>query len=124
MKKFMVFMALLLPLFAFEMSADEKEAKPIPLTQGRVTKLDRSIVEIPIEAYYIGTTSSIQTLVSSDLGTVEVVVANLSTGESWYDIFDSGLSSCHELQISGHHGDYEIIYITESGNMYQGVLML
>ena len=118
MKKFMVFMALLLPLFVFEMSADEKEAKPIPLTQGRVTKLDRSIVEIPIEAYYIGTTSSIQTLVLSDLGTVEVVVANLSTGESWYDIFDSGLSSCHELQISGDHGDYEILYITESGDLY------
>lgn len=124
MKKFMVFMALLLPLFAFEMSADEKEAKPIPLTQGRVTKLDRSIVEIPIEAYYIGTTSSIQTAVSSDLGTVEIVVTDLSTGESWSDIFDSGLLPYHELQISGDSGDYEILYITESGDLYQGFLVL
>lgn len=120
----MIFMVLLLPLFTFDMSADEKEAKRIPLNQGVQNCIERSFVSVPIEAYYIGTTPSIQTAVSSDLGTVEVVVANLSTGESWYDIFDSGLSSCHELQISGHHGDYEIIYITESGNMYQGVLML
>ena len=124
MKKFMVFMALLLPLFAFEMSADEKEAKPIPLTQGRVTKLDRSIVEIPIEAYYIGTTSSIQTLVSSDLGTVEIIVTNLATGESRSDIFDSGLSPWHELQISSDSGNYEIIYVTESGDLFQGLLTL
>ena len=120
----MVFMALILPLFAFEMSADEKEAKPIPLTQGRLTKLDRSIVEIPIEAYYIGTTSSIQTTVSSDLGTVEIVVTNLATGKSWSDIFDSGLSPWHELQISSDSGNYEIIYVTESGDLFQGLLTL
>lgn len=124
MKKFMVFMALILPLFAFEMSADEKEAKPIPLTQGRLTKLDRSIVEIPIEAYYIGTTSSIQTAVSSDLGTVEIVVTNLATSKSWSDIFDSGLSPWHELQISSDSGNYEIIYVTESGDLFQGLLTL
>lgn len=124
MKKFMVFMALILPLFAFEMSADEKEAKPIPLTQGRLTKLDRSIVEIPIEAYYIGTTSSIQTTVSSDLGTVEIVVTNLATSKSWSDIFDSGLSPWHELQISSDSGNYEIIYLTESGDLFQGFLVV
>ncbi|MBO5979219.1 MAG: DUF3244 domain-containing protein [Bacteroidales bacterium] len=124
MKKFMAFMALLLPLFAFEMSADEKEAKPIPLTQGRLTKLDRSIVEIPIEAYYIGMTSSIQTTVSSDLGTVEIIVTNLATGESRSDIFDSGLSPWHELQISSDSGNYEIIYVTESGDLFQGLLTL
>ncbi|MBQ2874937.1 MAG: hypothetical protein IJE85_06530 [Bacteroidales bacterium] len=124
MKKFMVFMALLLPLFAFEMSADEKEAKPIPLTQGRVTKLDRSIVEIPVEAYYIGTISVIQTAVSSDLGTVEIVVKNLATGESWSDIFDSGLSPWHELPISGDSGDYEIVYVTEPGDLFQGFLVV
>ena len=124
MKKFMVFMALILPLFAFEMSADEKEAKPIPLTQGRLTKLDRSIVEIPIEAYYIGTTSSIQTTVSSDLGTVEIVVTNLATSKSWSDIFDSGLSPWHELQFSSDSGNYEIIYLTESGDLFQGFLVV
>ena len=113
-------MALILPLFAFEMSADEKEAKPIPLTQGRLTKLDRSIVEIPIEAYYIGTTSSIQTTVSSDLGTVEIVVTNLATSKSWSDIFDSGLSPWHELQILSDSGNYEIIYVTESGALVSG----
>lgn len=124
MKKFMVFMALLLPLFVFEMSADEKEAKPIPLSQGSVKILERVFVEIPIEAYYIGAFSTIHTDVSSDLGTVEIVVANLATGESWSDFFDSGLLPYHELQISGDSGDYEILYITESGDLYQGFLVL
>lgn len=124
MKKFMISMALLLPLFAFEMSADEKEAKRIPLDQGVQSCIERSSVSVPIEAYYIGTTSSIQTAVSSDLGAVEIVVTNLSTGESWSDIFDSGLLPYHGLQISGDSGDYEIVYITESGDLYQGFLVL
>ncbi len=120
MKKFMFCMALLLPLFVFEMSADEKEAKPIPLSQGSVIVLERAVVQIPIEAYYEGITFSIQTAVSSDLGAVEIVVTNLATGESRSDIFDSGLSPWHELQISGDSGNYEILYVTETGDFYYG----
>ena len=124
MKKFMIFMVLLLPLFTFDMSADEKEAKRIPLNQGVQNCIERSFVSVPIEAYYIGTTSSIQTAVSSDLGTVEIVVTNLATSKSWSDIFDSGLSTWHELQISSDSGNYEIIYVTESGDLFQGLLTL
>lgn len=124
MKKFMVFMALLLPLFAFEMSADEKEQHKIPLYRDLKGRVERTVWDLPIEAYYIGTTSSIQTAVLSDLGAVEIVVTNLATGESWSDIFDSGLSPYHGLQISGDSGDYEIVYITESGHLYQGFLVL
>ncbi len=124
MKKFMISMPLLLPLFAFEMSADEKEVQVIPLINDVKGLEERTIMRCPIEAYYIGTTSSIQTAVSSDLGTVEIVVTDLSTGESWSDIFDSGLLPYHELQISGDSGDYEILYITESGDLYQGFLVL
>lgn len=124
MKKFMVFMALLLPLFAFEMSADEKEVKVIPLINDLRGLEERIIMNCPLEAYYIGTTSSIQTTVSSDLGTVEIVVSNLATGKSWSDIFDSGLSPWHELQISSDSGNYEILYVTETGDSFQGLLTL
>lgn len=124
MKKFMVFMAFLLPLFAFEMSADEKEVKVIPLINDVNGLEERTIIHCPFEAYYIGTTSSIKTTVSSDLGTVEIVVTNLATGESRSDIFDSGLSPWHELQISSDSGNYEIIYVTESGDLFQGLLTL
>lgn len=124
MKKFMVFMALILPLFAFDINADEKEQHKIPLYRDLKGRVERTLGNLPIEAYYIGTTSSIQTTVSSDLGTVEIVVTNLATGESWSDIFDSGLSPYHGLQISGDSGDYEIVYITESGDLYQGFLVL
>lgn len=124
MKKFMVFMALLLPLFAFEMSADEKEVKVIPLINDLRGLEERIIMNCPLEAYYIGTTSSIQTTVSSDLGTVEIVVTNLATSKSWSDIFDSGLSPWHELQISSDSGNYEILYVTETGDSFQGLLTL
>lgn len=120
----MVTMALLLPLFVFEMNADEKEAKKIPLNQGVQNCLERSFVEIPIEAYYIGAISTIQTAFSSDLGTVEIVVTNFATGESWSDIFDSGLSPWHKLPISGDSGDYEIVYVTEPGDLFQGFLVV
>lgn len=106
------------------MSADEKEVQVIPLINDVKGLGERIMMRCPSEAYYIGAASSIQTAVSSDLGTVETIVANLSTDESWSDIFDSGLSPYHGLQISGDSGDYEIVYITESGDLYQGFLVL
>ena len=123
MKKFMIFMVLLLPLFTFDMSADEKEAKRIPLNQGVQNCIERSFVSVPIEAYYIGTTSSIQTTVSSDLGTVEIVVTNLATSKSWSDIFDSALSP-HIFHISGAPGLYEITYLTSFGDLYEGTFII
>ena len=67
-------MAVLLPLSAFYMNADEKEAKKIPLTQGNIQKLERSLFEIPLESYYIGMMDAIQTSVTTDVGIVEMNV--------------------------------------------------
>lgn len=116
-------MALLLPLSTVEMRADDEiVVKEIPIhkTTGKV--LGRTLIEV--EAYYYGMMSSIQTSVFADLGEIEVYVTNCSTGEMWYDTFDSGLETQTVLMISGDAGFYEITYTTESGDTYVGSFMI
>lgn len=114
-------MALLLPLSAFEMSADNKSvAKKIPVKIVGKGKFQRSLIQEPIISYYYGMMTAVQTSVTSDLGVVDVMVTNSSTGESWYDSFDSSEEPQTILQISGEAGLYEITYTTESGDIYEG----
>ena len=124
MKKLIIFlMAVLLPLSAFEMSADEKEARKIPLRMGKTEKLSRDLVIEPIESYYLGMLSSIQTTVTSDLGRIDMTVTNLTTGETWSDTFNSAISP-HLLPISGAPGLYEITYLTSFGDLYEGTFTI
>ena len=112
-------MAVLLPLSAFQMSADEKEVRKIPINLGTQISFQRDFLRVPIESYYIGITNTIQTLVTPDLGMVEMTVTNLTTGETWSDTFDSARSP-HFLQISGAPGLYEITYLSSFGDLYEG----
>ena len=116
-------MAVLLPLSAFEMSADEKEARKIPLRMGKTEKLSRDLVIEPIESYYLGMLSSIQTTVTSDLGRIDMTVTNLTTGETWSDTFNFAISP-HLLPISGAPGLYEITYLTSFGDLYEGTFTI
>ena len=96
----------------------------IPLKVESHGKLNRSLADEPIVAYYIAATSCIQTTVSSDLGQVELTVANCTTGEVWYDSFDSASVPQTLFPISGTSGLYEIVYLTEDGDVYQGCFIL
>ena len=118
MKKIIIIMmALLLPLSAFEMSADnEKAVMKIPLEVKNNKGLGRSLIQEPIVSYYYGMMTAVQTSVTSDLGVVDVMV---TTGESWYDSFDSSEEPQTIQQISGEAGLYEITYTTESGDIYE-----
>ena len=116
-------MAVLLPLSAFQMNADEKEARKIPINLGTQISFQRDFLRVPIESYYIGITNTVQTSVSSDLGMVEVTVANLTTGETWSETFDSAVSP-HFLQISEAPGLYEITYLTSFGDLYEGTFTI
>ena len=124
-KLFILITALLLPLFAFEMSADDENAKmKIPLELSPGTRLGRSLTSEVVECYFFGMMSTIQTIVLSDLGDVSLTVTNCSTGEVWYDIFDSAMEPQNYLPISGSAGIYEVVYITESGNVYEGTFTI
>lgn len=117
--------ALMLPLFAFEMSADEKEViVKIPIKTGRYPKFQRDLTPVPVDSYYNGLLSSINTIVTSDLGDVDIIVTNLSTGESWSDSFDASMTPQFSIQISGTSGYYVIEYITEDGGLYEGEFLI
>jgi hypothetical protein len=126
MKKIVVlFMALLLPLSALKMRADEEDAViKIPLSYDKGADLRRDSSPDLITSIYYGMLSSIQTIISSDLGDIDVMVYNISTGESWFDTFDSSLEMQTFLPISGDVGLYEIIYMTESGEIYSGSFII
>lgn len=92
-----------------------------------VKKLDRSnLFRSPsdIYAFYDGMSSVIYTIVRSDIGLIEMNVTNHSTGEFWMTSFDSSNEQQSFLQISGTPGCYEIEYITESGDIYEGTFLI
>ena len=125
-KIILLFLAVFLPLSVFQLNADEKRNKQkIPLKPLMEHNEDnRSLLQQPIECCYMGVTNLIQTAFSCDLGEVTLEVINMSTGEISCDTFDSGVTPQTLLQISGDSGYYSITYTTESGDIYEGTLVL
>ena len=125
MRKLFLMLAFLLPLFAPDMSADDENAKmKIPLELQPKTKLNRSLVLEPLTCHYYSMMTSIVTTVTSDQGNVTLTVTNLSTGDAWYDVFDSATEPQTVLLISGTPGLYEIVYTTQSGDVYEGSFII
>lgn len=119
--KLLFLLMALLPLSTFTSDADENELKQeIPLKHLVTDKLNRSLQQVPIESCYFGMIPSVQTVVYTNLGTVELTVTNCSTGEVWYETFDSGYISQNVLMLSGTSGFYEVTYATSSGDIYEG----
>lgn len=96
----------------------------IPIKHVETGSTVRDLNIPPLHACYNGTSSTIYTTITSDLGQIEMTVVNLSTGEVWSDILDSGALMQTALQISGTPGYYTITYTTESGRVYEGYFTL
>lgn len=126
MRKFLLFLtALLMPVFALDMRADGEDAvMKIPLKMDSGTYLNRSLVPESVECHYFGMMNSVVTTVWSDLGEVVLTVTNCSTGNVWYDTFDSAQEPQAALALSGEPGIYEIVYITETGDIYEGTFTI
>lgn len=127
-KFLLILMAVFLPLSASVLNADDKKNRQeIPLDQiinGDNDYDNRSLIQLPIECCYFGMMNSILTTVFTDLGDVALTVTNCSTGSVWYDSFDSALEPQTILPLSGEPGIYEIVYITESGAVYEGTFTI
>lgn len=127
-KFLLIFLAVLLPLSAFSKNVDGPPHKQeIPLDQiinGDDDYDNRSLIQIPIECCYFGMMNSLVTTVRSDLGDVVLTVTNCSTGSVWYDSFDSAQEPQTTLTFTGEPGIYEIVYITESGGVYEGTFTI
>jgi len=123
-KFLLILMAVFLPLSASVLNADDKKNRQeIPLDQiinGDNDYDNRSLIQLPVECCYFCMMDSIVTTVFTDLGDVTLTVTNCSTGSVWYDSFDSALEPQTILPLSGEPGIYEIVYITESGAVYEG----
>ena len=96
----------------------------IPLKLEPSKHFTRSLIEEPITCHYYGIVTSIVTTVTSDQGNVTLTVTNLSTGEICYDVFDSATEPQTVLLISGTPGLYEIVYTTQSGDVYEGSFII
>ena len=126
MRKLMILiMVFLLPFFAFEMRADDKEQiKKIPIWKVDESLLHRDLVQTPITAYALISMNSICTCTNVGLGKIEIIVTNSSTGESWSNFFDSSIEPQSFLQISGTPGYYNVEYVTESNETYVGSFVI
>lgn len=124
--KLLLILAVFLPLSIFNMNADENETdvKRIPLKVEQGSKNFRNLITIPLESTYYGILSCIQTIALSDIGEISVTVTNYSTGESWYESFDSSVQTQSVIYISGETGFYEISYMTSLGDIYKGTFIL
>ena len=125
MKKLTIILLALLPLFTLSVNADDNSTRQnIPIQRVTTTNGNRSISQTPIECCYIGMMNFIHTSVYTDLGNVYVEVINNNTGEIFWDSFDSGITPQHILTVSGISGYYQVTYITETGDIYEGSFIL
>ena len=121
MRKILLLMAIMLPLSLFWIKKKKKKVvMKIPLELDLEEKLNRLLIPVPIESYCYVMMNTIITNVFSDLGEISLTVTNYSTGEVWYDTFDSGTSPQFATMISGAPGYYDVVYFTESGYCYHG----
>lgn len=125
MRKIFLLLAILLPFFALKVDAEEESVvKEIPLIKVGEIIGERNLNSQCVSSWYYGSFKGILTRVSRDLGEIELVIVNDTTGEKWYDVFDS--SSCRQelSQISGTSGFYHVFYSTSDGEHYEGTFII
>lgn len=107
---------------SFSLIADDNTTTRIPLkqTESKDNSEQRPRTPdfiIPIEAYYQGGVIYLQ--FSEDIGCMDVIVTNLTTGEQWND------TACADnlvevIAVSSSQGNYHITLETETGTTYSG----
>ena len=127
--KFLIILAAFFaPFFTLIMSADEtKHYQEIPLEiyyDGDQNRDCRNMVMTSIKCSYSNIMHGIVTTMQSNLGDVTLTVTNCSTGSVWHSSFDSAIEPHIFLAISGEPGIYEIIYVTESGDVFRGTFAI
>lgn len=123
MRKMFLILAVLLPIFALKVNAEDKNVDISLLKLGDGV-LERTGCFYPIKSCYYGMLEGIVTTVSADLGEIMITVENCTTGEMWESSFDSSTTLTHVLQISGDSGIYRIHYKDGNDNEYEGAFML
>lgn len=124
MKKILLLSVILLLLSVQNIAADNNNKTIVLEINIYQTKpaFQRSLVDIPIECYYVGFDSSIMTVFTEYIGIVDISIVNTSTGEMFFDTVDSKDGPC-AVKISGENGFYHIA-ITSESDEYEGEFTL
>lgn len=105
----------------------EEDSQYIPITvldnTGETGRTHRSMMFIPMEAYYDANTLSVYVQFLQDIGCVDITILNKCTGNYTEYKTDScmGVAS---LSISGDEGDYSIVFLLSNGVIYEGVFLI
>lgn len=83
------------------------------------TPIHHAPAQIPIQAAYSSSHSTIFVNFLYDLGYVSVEIENLTTGEYSQTIVIA-TQGVHPFVISGHIGNYEITFTLSNGQVYRG----
>ena len=124
-KVILFLMTITLSLVTFSLKADNPPKVKIPLEKITTSVgSNRSSTTNSIVCCYQHTRPGIQTTVYDNLGEITIEVLNTTTGETFYETFNSTLTPQHVLPISGSAGFYTITYTTSGGDEYIGTYML
>lgn len=118
----LILIVALMPQLSFCLYADGREVEEvfsIPLKEVTTEKHARSLISA-FEASYWKNTDVIQITSLSDMGDVFVTVTNLMTGESVNHCYDSSVMVDAFVYVGDYNGFYELMLVTEGGNVYQG----
>ena len=114
-------MIILSSLSAFASFSTEEGTQIIirPANETEIERPHRAQESIPISAYFDGFTSTVFVSFTSNIGEVEMVIANMLTGETQYEEVDAYLAPV-AVPISGTEGTYSIVFTLLDGTEYIG----
>lgn len=98
-------------------TSEEDDRKEIVIIKDNNPRPRTPDFGVPIEAYYQG--GVIYLHFSEDIGCMDVIITNLTTGEQWNDSACAD-NSVEIIAVSSSHGNYQITLKTETGTTYSG----
>ena len=120
MKKILMLLTLVLSLQCFagatDSDAQEEKATDVKLEKGKSNEIKHPRSLIPITCVYVDGT--VQLTILENLGEMELIVTNQTTGEQWRTVNN------WVLQTSTDSGVYLVEIITEDGTTYWGTYTL
>jgi len=123
MKKIVLLLTLFCLTTGMSMSAssDDNDFIPIRILDDTVVsgRTHRGSPEIPIQAFYDSTTSTVCISFSQNLGEIELIITNLLNGDYVTYIIDTHLGSII-LPINGDAGLYRLLFLPSIGPTYEG----
>ena len=117
-------LALAAVIHSSQLRGDSPPNTCIEIPIKKVDKSDNIRSLLGIYSYFDRVSHTINTTITSQLGQVETIVTNLSTGETWFATIYTQESTLNILPISGTPGYYKVEYFTQDGDIYEGELTI